>query len=182
MRGERGSTAENLTSLKYKIQQDSKRLEDIQDQIAKETVCRNSNHEAFMTFSEIDQSGKKSFSGKYSVSAKDYEKLTTLAKNSYSAETDAKKLREENRRLQGQIWSLQSKVSRLEKALEELTERCRPYLEALKAAPKKVRDFLDEIISKFKQQEKSIFYEPKLQQENPSRQREKRFRNTKSER
>lgn len=80
VRGERGSTTENLTSLEYKIQQDSKRLEDIQEQIFKETVCRDSNHDAFMTFSEIDQSGKKSLTGKYTVSANDYEKLTTLAK------------------------------------------------------------------------------------------------------
>ena len=35
-RGERGSTAENLTSLGYKIQQDEKRLADIEQRIAAE--------------------------------------------------------------------------------------------------------------------------------------------------
>ena len=63
-RGERGSTAENLTSLGYKIQQDEKRLADIQQKIAAETVRYNDNHQAFMTFNEIDNSGKKSFTGK----------------------------------------------------------------------------------------------------------------------
>ena len=59
-RGERGSTAENLTSLGYKIQQDEKRLTDIQQKIVAETVRYNDNHQAFMTFNEIDNSGKKS--------------------------------------------------------------------------------------------------------------------------
>ena len=58
----------------------------------------NDNHKAFMTFAEIDSSGKKSFTGKYTVSAEDYEKLTTLAKRSYSAESEAQRLREENGR------------------------------------------------------------------------------------
>ena len=62
-RGERGSTAENLTSLGYKIQQDEKRLTDIQQKIAAETVRYNVKHKAFMTFNEIDISGNKSFSG-----------------------------------------------------------------------------------------------------------------------
>ena len=149
-RGERGSTAENLTSLGYKIQQDEKRLTDIQQKIAAETVRYNDNHKAFMTFNEIDNSGKKSFTGKFTVSADDYEKLTTLAKQSYSAVSEAKKLQEENRYLTRQIWSLQSEVSRLKTALSELTEKCRPYLEALKAAPKAVKEFIDGILERFK--------------------------------
>ena len=56
-RGERGSTAENLTSLGYKIQQDEKRLADIEQKIAAEQVRYNDNHKAFMTFAEIDSSG-----------------------------------------------------------------------------------------------------------------------------
>ena len=175
-RGERGSTAENLTSLGYKIQQDEKRLTDIQQKIAAETVRYNDNHKAFMTFNEIDNSGKKSFTGKFTVSADDYEKLTTLAKQSYSAVSEAKKLQEENRYLTRQIWSLQSEVSRLKTALSELTEKCRPYLEALKAAPKAVKEFIDGILERFKKQEKSILYEPIPAPKIQSQEREKRFR------
>ena len=153
-RGERGSTAENLTSLGYKIQKDEKRLADIEQKIAAEQVRYNDNHKAFMTFAEIDGSGKKSFTGKYTVSAEDYEKLTTLAKRSYSAESEAQRLREENGRLSRQIWSLQSEISKLRTALRELTEKCRPYLEALKIAPQKVKEFIGGILEKFKKQEK----------------------------
>lgn len=113
-----------------------------------------------MTFAEIDDSGKKSITGKYTVSAEDYKKLTTLAKRSYSAVSEAKKLQEENQYLSHRIWSLQSEVSQLRQTLSELTEKCRPYLEAIKAAPKAVKEFIDGILERFKKQEKSIEYEP----------------------
>ena len=159
-RGERGSTAENLTSLEHKIKQDQKRLSDLQEKIADVQVHYDDKKTASMTFMEIDNSGKKSLTGKYTVSAEDYQKLTSLAKRSYSAESEVRKLQDQNRYLSRQIWSLQSEVSRLKEALSELTEKCRPYLEALKAAPKAVKEFIDGILERFKKQEKSIMYEP----------------------
>lgn len=120
--------------------------------------------------------------GKYTVSAEDYEKLTSLAKRSYSAVSEAQKLQEENRYLSRQIWSLQSEVSQLKKALSELTEKCRPYLEALKAAPKAVKEFIDGILKKFKKQEKSIVYEPIPAPKTQLQERGKRFKNKDIER
>ena len=181
-RGERGSTAENLASLEFKIKKDKEKLSNLQEKIAGEQVRYEENHNAFMTFNEIDNSGKKSFTGKYTVSADDYEKLTTLAKQSYSAVSEAKKLQEENRYLTRQIWSLQSEVSRLKTALSELTEKCRPYLEALKAAPKAVKEFIDGILERFKKQEKSILYEPISALRTQSQEREKRSKNKDFER
>ena len=181
-RGERGSTAENLASLEFKIKKDKEKLSNLQEKIAAETVRYNDNHQAFMTFNEIDNSGKKSFTGKYTVSADDYEKLTTLAKQSYSAVSEAKKLQEENRYLTRQIWSLQSEVSRLKTALYELTEKCRPYLEALKAAPKAVKEFINSILERFKKQEKSILYEPIPASKTQSRERGKHLKNKNYER
>ncbi|WP_195543008.1 plasmid recombination protein [Massiliimalia timonensis] len=181
-RGERGSTAENLASLEFKIKKDKEKLSNLQEKIAGEQVRYEENQNAFMTFNEIDNSGKKSFTGKYTVSADDYENLTTLAKQSYSAVSEAKKLQEENRYLTRQIWSLQSEVSRLKTALSELTEKCRPYLEALKAAPKAVKEFIDGILERFKKQEKSILYEPIPAPKTQSQEREKRSKNKNYER
>ena len=160
IRGERGSTAEHLSSLEYKVKQDEKRLSELQDKIAGEQVVYADNHKAFMTFGEIDSSCKKTIMGKYTVSAEDYEKLTSLAKQSYSAVAEAKKLKEENRRLSSRIWSLESEVSRLRTTLADLKEKCQPYLDALKAAPKAVKEFIDGILEKFKKQEKDIMYDP----------------------
>ena len=160
VRGERGSTAENLTSLEYKIKQDQKRLTELSERIAEEQVRYDNNHDSFMTFSEIDSSGKKSITGKYTVSAEEYKKLTALAKRSYAAESDVRKLRDENRYLSDQVWTLKSEISRLKAALSELTEKCKPYLEALKVAPKAVKEFINSILERFKKQEKSIEYKP----------------------
>lgn len=158
-RGERGSTAENLTPLEYKIKQDEKRLSDLKDKIAIEQVRFKENHNAFMTFGEIDSSGKKTITGKYTVSAEDYEKLTTLAKRSYSAVSEAKKLQEDNRHLSRRIRSLESEVSQLKEALSELTSKCKPYLEALSVAPKVVKGVVEGVLEKVKERENGIMYE-----------------------
>ena len=181
-RGERGSTAENLTSLEHKIKQDQKRLSDLQEKIADVQVRYDDKKTASMTFMEIDNSGKKSLTGKYTVSAEDYQKLTSLAKRSYSAESEVRKLQDQNRYLSRQIWSLQSEVSRLKEALSELTEKCRPYLEALKAAPKAVKEFIDGILERFKKQEKSIMYEPIPAPKNQPQERGQRSKNRNYER
>lgn len=182
VRGERGSTAENLTSLEYKIKQEQKKLAELSERIADEQVRYDNNHDSFMTFSEIDSSGKKSITGKYTVSAEEYKKLTMLAKRSYAAESDVRKLRDENRQLSSRIWSLQSEVSQLRQALTELTEKCRPYLEALKAAPKAVKEFIDGILERFKKQEKSIEYEPILTPKTHTQEHGKRSKNNNIER
>lgn len=113
-----------------------------------------------MTFSEIDSAGKKNLTGKYTVSAEDYNKLTALAKQSYSAVTEVNKLKEENRKLTSRIWSLESEVRQLKSTLAELKEKCGPYLEVLKAAPKTVKAFIEGMLEKFKNQENDIMYSP----------------------
>ena len=180
--GERGSTAENLTSLEYKIKQDQKRLAELSERIANEQVRYDDNHNAFMTFAEIDDSGKKSITGKFTVSAEDYKKLTALAKRSYAAESDVRKLRDENRYLSDQVWTLKSEISRLKAALSELTEKCKPYLEALKVAPKAVKEFINGILERFKKQEKSIEYKPIPAPKSNTQERGKRSKNNNIER
>ena len=182
IRGERGSTAENLTSLEYKIKQEQKKLAELSERIAEEQVRYDNNHDSFMTFSEIDSSGKKSITGRFTVSAEDYKKLTTLAKLSYAAESDVRKLRDENRYLSEQVWTLKSEISRLKAALSELTEKCKPYLEALKAAPKAVKEFINGILERFKKQEKSIEYKPIPAPKSNTQERGKRSKNNNIER
>lgn len=159
LRGERGSTAENLSVLEYKIEQDRKRLAELSEKNAREEVRHKDNQDVFMSFAEIDDSGKKSLMGKYTVAATDYEKPTTLAKQSYSATSEVRRLQEENRRLAKRIWSLQDEVAQLRQKLSELTEKCRPYLEALRLAPKTVMEFIHSILERFRKQENNILYE-----------------------
>ncbi len=162
-RGEKGSTAENLSSTAFKVQEETKRLAHIEQQIQEKTVRLGDAEKSFMTFAEIDSSGKKGLTGKYSVSSADYKKLTDLAKRSYAAESDVEKIKREYHSLYQENFRLQQRVNYLERALSELEEKCRPYLEALKAAPQKVKEFIDNILETVrlkKKPEKDIFYEP----------------------
>ena len=165
VRGERGSTAENLTATQYKVKQEEKKLADLQEKVAEEKVSYIVNHNTFMTFNEIESAGRKTLTGKYTVSAEDYEKLTNLAMQSYSAMADASRLRDDNRRLANQVWSLESEVHRLRKALSELKEKCKPYLEALRFAPQAVKEFIDGILEKFRNQKNDIMYKPTATQQ-----------------
>jgi predicted RNase H-like nuclease (RuvC/YqgF family) len=99
-----------------------------------------------------------------------------------SAVSEAQKLQEENQYLSRQIWSLQSEVSQLKKVLSEMTDKCRPYLEALKATHKAVKEFIVGILKKFKKQEKSIVYEPIPALKNHTQERLKRSKNKDIER
>ena len=67
---------------------------------------------------------------------------------------------------------LSDKVKALKAELAELKEKCKPYLEALKAAPKKVKDFIDGILKSLRktapEQEKSIFHKPAEKELKPS--------------
>ena len=56
------------------------------------------------------------------------------------------------------IWSLESEVRQLKSTLAELKEKCGPYLEVLKAAPKTVKAFIEGMLEKFKNQENDIMY------------------------
>jgi len=180
-RGERGSTAENLSVLDYKIKQDEQKLADLTEQLSGVQVNYDNSQKTFMSFMEIDRSGKKTLTGKYTVSAEDYQKLTTLAKESYSSASEVQKLREENRNLSRRIWRLQDEVSDLRDELSELREKCQPYLEALKAAPKAIKAFIDDILEKFKKQEKDIIYKPTTPHVHPT-ERGKRFKDKDAER
>lgn len=181
-RGERGSTVENLSTLEYKIKQDEKRLSSLEEKITESQIEYKENRDISMTFVEIDNSGKKSFTGKYTLSADSYEKLTALAKKGYSAEKDTDKLRKENIQLRWQLQTLQSEISQLKQSLSDLREKCRPYLEAVKASPETVKEFISDILEKFKKQEKSILYQPASPQKIHSTKNKKRSTNDEHER
>ena len=48
--------------------------------------------------------------------------------------------------LNRKIWSLNSAINNLEQNLEDLQEKCRPYLEAVKRFPEKVKSLIEELI------------------------------------
>lgn len=167
IRGEKGSTTEHLSSLDYQIKKDTERLNEIQKKVKEETVRYDVVSPEHKTFMEIDYMGKKGITGKYTVAKEDYDTLTNLAKEGISSRGKIRDLKDENGRLRNRVWNLENQIERLQSQLERLENFCRPYLEAMKRFPEKVKDFFTNLL-KPKDKPKQ---EPELQ---PKRTRKKK--------
>lgn len=169
IRGERGSTAEHQSVLQYQITKDKERLAEVNNKLEHQETKYEINNDVDMMVHDIESAGKKTLIGNRTLSAEEYNKITTLAKNSYVAQSELKMLQEENRKLRSHIWDLEGHIEHLEEQLRKLTELCKPYLEALKAAPKKVKEFIDGILEPFRRQRaeqaKRLQHKPKIRKE-----------------
>ena len=145
IRGEKGSTAEHLSCLQYEIQQDKKRLKKIKERLQTEEIRYDEIQIVHKTFHEIDGMGKKTFTGKVTISSEDFNELSNMAKQSVAARSKIFDLERENKRLREVNWELQSRINRLSERLFELEQICAPYLKALKMMPEKVKSFFAEI-------------------------------------
>ena len=159
-RGERGSTAEHLSVLDYKIQQDEaraaaldgaitdrettaaaleKQVEKRQGQLAglqeKITVTR----QAAVTYSEIEQMAKRTVFGKVELSPTDWETVSGLAKEGVSAKATVKDLKR-------QLAAAKKEIQGLKDAFNRLFEETRLFREAVKAAPGRVKELLQDAI------------------------------------
>ena len=145
-RGEKGSTAEHLSCLQYEIQQDKKRLEEIKERLQTEEIKYYEIQTVNKTFLEIDSMGKKTLTGKVTISSEDFNDLSNMAKQSVAARSKIYDLELENKKLQSRIWDLQGRINRLSERLHELEQVCAPYLEALRLMPKKVKTFISDVL------------------------------------
>ena len=146
IRGEKGSTAEHLSCLQYEIQQDKKRLEEIKERLQTEEIRYDEIKTVHKTFLEIDGMGKKTLTGKVTISSEDFNDLSNMAKQSVAARSKIYDLEQENKRLNSKVWDLQSRINRLSEKLHELEQVCAPYLEALRLMPEKVQAFISDVL------------------------------------
>lgn len=146
IRGEKGSTTEHLSCLQYEIQQDKKRLDKIKSQVEKEEIKYDKIQTVNKTFLEIDGMGKKTLTGKVTISSEDFNDLSNMAKQSVAARSKIYDLEQENKRLNSKVWDLQSSINRLSARLHELEQVCAPYLEALRLMPEKVKAFISDVL------------------------------------
>jgi hypothetical protein len=150
-RGERGSTAEHLTVLDYKIQQDKERLEQIEKVVAIQTkelsdissqltVKRQVNK----TYIELDGMGRKKLFGKVELSEQDYGEVMTLAKEALSSRGRINTL---ERQLQG----VTDRYWKLENSFNQLVDDTREFRDAMRVAPQRVKEALSDIFQKAKE-------------------------------
>ena len=106
--------------------------------------------------------GKKGITGKYTVAKEDYDILTELAKEGISSRGKIRDLKAENGRLRSRIFDLESQIERLQGYIKRLEDFCRPYLEAVKRFPEKVKGFFDNLLKmKDKEQDPEKVPKPK---------------------
>lgn len=138
-RGVRGSTAQNKSNARFQAEQDKKRLAAIQEKIEQANEELSTILPVKTSAELIDNMGKKTITGKIQISGEDYTYLTNLAKECLV-----------NRRdiyfLESSLRGYKNRVAELKAELAELKSKCKPFLEALAIAPKKVIGFIERII------------------------------------
>lgn len=138
-RGVRGSTAKNKTNARFQAEQDKKRLAVIQEKIEQANEELSTISPVKASVESIDNMGKKTITGKIQMSGEDYTYLSNLAKECLV-----------NRRdiyfLESSLRGYKNRVAELKAELAKLKSKCKPFLEALALAPKKVMEFIERII------------------------------------
>ena len=99
---------------------------------------------AALTVQEIRSMGKKTITGNITLTPSECSTLKDYAVNGILTKV-------ENSRLEEKLQSAQKSAAVWKQRYESLKEQARPYLEAVKLAPEKVRAFLDAILTRTRQ-------------------------------
>ncbi|WP_020073536.1 plasmid recombination protein [Faecalispora sporosphaeroides] len=155
-RGERGSTAEHLSVLDYKIQQDTQHISSLNEviedkentavlldkKVEKQTERLSGLQEkisvtkqAVATFSEIEDMTKKTISGNVQLSPADWKTVSGLAKKGVTAEGDISDLKK-------QLAAAKKDAQIYKSRWDRLLEETKLFREAVKHAPRLVKEFL----------------------------------------
>ena len=147
VRGIKGSAAEHLENLDFKIKKDKERLKEISNKIEeKETTLDN-----IMKFDKqikgVSDLGKhKRFSKKIELEPQDYEDLVNYAKKGIVAD---KEIYERDTRIE----NLRNTLNKWIEKYDGLVEKTKDYFHAIKLAPQRVADFFKSLFDKEKQDE-----------------------------
>lgn len=165
IRGIKGSTAEHLENLDFKIKKDKERLKEISNKIEeKETTFDN-----IMKFDKqikgVSDLGKhKRFSKKIELEPQDYEDLVNYAKKGIVAD---KEIYERDTKIE----NLRNTLNKWIEKYDGLVEKTKDYFHAIKLAPQRVADFFKTLFDKEKQDEleRQRIEQEKLEAERKSR-------------
>ena len=169
-RGIRGSTAEHLSVLEYKSQQESKRaavLDNVignkeqaiaaldaqagekQNQIDKLDKKINAKTKAAASAVEIDAIGKPALLGGFNVAADDLKKLKTLAKKSLAADDKVSGMRRKLAAAERESGELKARLGNAQNARPSIREHLTLYdkfMAAMKRAPLRLLEAIEDIM------------------------------------
>jgi hypothetical protein len=148
-RGDRGSTAEHLGIMEYKIQQDGKRLDSLSAQVdkvnsklgklnAKVQVAEK----AKATIDEINAIGRPALLGGFTVTVDELKKLKTLAKKSVTADDKVAAARNKLTNAEKALASAEHDRDIWKKRYESLYAEVKEFLSAIRNFPDRLREFI----------------------------------------
>ena len=175
-RGERGSTAEHLNVLNYKIRQDRERVDALGEQtdalsgamqekamesatLDKQVGAKQQRlstldgkialtKQAAGTFGEIDRMAKKTIGGNLQLSPGDWERVSGLAKKGVITDASITDFKE-------QLATAQKDARIYRSRWEQLFVETKDLREAVKRAPQRVKEFLADVFRKPPEQRKA---------------------------
>lgn len=142
-RGERGSTAEHLDTLQFKIEKDKERLAEIEGRIEQAKLDYEPAREAKQKIEEIDSLGKRNITGKVVLTGEDYDDLTALAKEGLTSRSTIWDMHRTIEYYRNGFERYHSRYEDLRGKYESLTEKCRPFLDAMEHFPELVTAFVN---------------------------------------
>ena len=147
IRGVKGSTQEHLTNLEYKIKKEKENLDKITNRVAEKQTNLESIMQYDKKLEDISNLGKqKIFSKKIELEPKDYESLVGYAQKGIVAD---KEIYERDNRIN----NLRNALDKLQSKYDDLVERTKDFLHAIKLAPQRVTELFKSLFNKEKEDE-----------------------------
>ena len=161
-RGERGSTEEHLTVTQFKVQREQERLDtltaqaDQKEQSLAQTNAVLSKKErelaavqkksaltknALIHAQDVANLGKKTLLGNYSLTEEEFSQLKSQAAHGFMVDV-------ENRQLKQQLSAAQQDSIKWQTRYRDLRNEVQPYLDAMRHAPERVRNFFENLLAR----------------------------------
>ena len=154
-RGVRGSTAQHLSVLDYKIQQDKQRLEQIEKSVAEQekelayiTKDLIFHQKVRKTQNELESMGKKKMFGKVELPEQDYKDVIALAKEAISSRGIIRSLEQQLQKITSQYWNLDDKFNKLFMSTKN-------FRDAMQLAPQRIKEVISDIFTKDRKEQEA---------------------------
>ena len=169
-RGERGSTEEHLTVTQFKVQREQERLDSLTAQIdqkeqhltqTRKTLSKKEKElaavqkkaavtkDALIHAQDVESLGKRTLLGNYSLTEDELSTLKKQAAHGYIMDV-------ENRQLKQQLVTAKRDYAEWQTRYRDLRNDVQPYLDALRHAPERVRNFFENLLSQKSERTASI--------------------------
>ncbi|WP_156058825.1 plasmid recombination protein [Faecalibacterium prausnitzii] len=169
-RGECGSTEEHLTVTQFKVQREQERLDSLTAQadqkaqsLAKTSQTLSKKEKELATVQkkaaltqnalihaqDVASLGKKTLLGNYSLTEEEFSQLKSQAAHGFMVDM-------ENRQLKQQLSAAQQDSIKWQTRYRNLRNEVQPYLDAMRHAPERVRNFFENLLSQKPERTASI--------------------------